>query len=285
MVAIGRKEGAMLRRRTLRVVGRWSLLPIALFAVVLQTGETTVAARAGRFPAFIPMPGVSTRGVAVDKVGNVYVSVGQGTGTSEHILIWKFTPAGEPSFVADIGQGTIGGLMVTANGDLYVALAAGLDRGVWRMDRDGQIELLPGSNRDLLRERPRLRRCRAPCMSPNPCRWAHRVSDREASGASRGAARRSCACEMRSSREPACWRQPVPIGANGIAYYHGNLYVTNTEKGTVVRIPVRPDGSVGTPELWTTLGKCRNRRWQELRSRWLVTASSSTCTATSTWPC
>jgi sugar lactone lactonase YvrE len=46
---------------------------------------------------------------------------------------------------------------------------------------------------------------------------------------------------------------PAPIAANGIAYYHGNLYVTNTAKGTVVRIPVWEDGSVGEPELWTTL--------------------------------
>ena len=58
---------------------------------------------------------------------------------------------------------------------------------------------------------------------------------------------------MSSSREPVRWANPSPIGANGIAYYHGNLYVTNTEKGTVVRIPVRQDGSVGVPEEWTTL--------------------------------
>jgi len=45
----------------------------------------------------------------------------------------------------------------------------------------------------------------------------------------------------------------VPIGANGIAYYHGKLYVTNTEKGTVLRIPVWRDGSLGLPEIWTVL--------------------------------
>ena len=88
----------MLCRRIVRVVCRWWLLPVALFAVVLQTGEATVAAQAGRFPDFTPMPGVSARGVAVDKFGNVYVSVGQGSGSSEHILLWRFTPAGEPSF-------------------------------------------------------------------------------------------------------------------------------------------------------------------------------------------
>ena len=49
---------------------------------------------AGWFPAFIPMPGVSPRGVAVDKVGNVYVSAGEVRANLEHIQIWKFTPAG-----------------------------------------------------------------------------------------------------------------------------------------------------------------------------------------------
>jgi sugar lactone lactonase YvrE len=42
--------------------------------------------------------------------------------------------------------------------------------------------------------------------------------------------------------------QPVWYGANGIAYYRGDLYVTNTEKGTVLRIPVQGDGSPGAPE-------------------------------------
>src|SRR5512135_2176762 len=136
-----------MKRARLGLADRWGmLLPIALFALAIQTGATAMAAPAGSFPDFIPLAG-ATRGVAVDKVGNVFVSVSQGTGPSEHILIWKFTPyGGGPSFVKDIGQGTIGGLMVTANGDLYVALAAGIDKGVWRVGRDQEIELLPGSD-------------------------------------------------------------------------------------------------------------------------------------------
>ena len=51
-----------------------------VFVMVIQVG-----ASAGihwpcwpqSFPAFIPMTGVIPRGVAVDKVGNVYVSVGE----------------------------------------------------------------------------------------------------------------------------------------------------------------------------------------------------------------
>lgn len=40
-----------------------------------------------------------------------------------------------------------------------------------------------------------------------------------------------------------------PIGANGITYRHGVLYVTNTEKASIVAIPVRTDGTAGTPTI------------------------------------
>ena len=133
-----------MRTRRSKLAGWWGvLLPIALLALVFQTGGTIAAAQAGAFPAFISMPGVSPRGVAVDKVGNVYVSVGEVRSTLEYIQVRKFTPAGEPLFSVEIGQGTIGGLMVTANGDLYIAIAAGSARGVYRMDREGQIGFLP----------------------------------------------------------------------------------------------------------------------------------------------
>ena len=41
----------------------------------------------------------------------------------------------------------------------------------------------------------------------------------------------------------------VPLGANGIAFRHGSLYVTATEKGRVVRIPISANGVAGTPQL------------------------------------
>ena len=41
----------------------------------------------------------------------------------------------------------------------------------------------------------------------------------------------------------------VNVGANGIAYHKKTVYVANTEKGTVVRIPVEQDGSAGTPDI------------------------------------
>jgi sugar lactone lactonase YvrE len=214
---------------------------------------------AGRFPDFIPMSGVSPRGVAVDKVGNVYVSASVGTGVNEHIKIWKFTPAGEPpfstdTFLADIGQGTIGGLMVSANGDLYVALAAGLDRGVYRMDRWGNIELLPGSDQIFFAnglafdDRGTLYITESVSLMGPPPPFGQGGIWRIPRGRPAELCLRN---ELLTGT--GVLGQPVPIGANGIAYYHGNLYVTNTEKGTVLRIPIQKHGNLGLPLVWATL--------------------------------
>jgi len=243
-----------MKKARLGLANRWlTLLPIALFALAFQTGVTAAAAPAGTFPDFIPMTGV-TRGVAVDKVGNVFVSVSQGSGSSEHILIWKFTPyGGGPSFVADIGQGTIGGLMTTANGDLYVALAAGLDRGVWRVGRDEEIELLPDSDHIFFANGLAFDD-RGTLYVTESVSTSVIVSGKPAGPGSiwRIPPGGEAKLWMREEvlRGTGVLNFPVWLGANGIAYYHGNLYVTNTEKGTVMRIPILKDGSAGTPDVW-----------------------------------
>jgi sugar lactone lactonase YvrE len=40
---------------------------------------------------------------------------------------------------------------------------------------------------------------------------------------------------------------PLPIGANGIAHDSSNVYVTNTNHGRLVRIPIDTNGTAGTP--------------------------------------
>jgi len=225
----------------------------AVFVLVTQigaSGGTAAAGKAGEFPAFIPMPGVSPRGVAVDKVGNVYVSVGQVQADGEHILILKFTPAGEQLLSVDIGRGTIGGLIVTAEGDLYIALAVGADRGVYRMDRRENVELLPGTDQIFFanglafddRGTLYITESFSPFYGGQGGLW--RIT--------RGGEVERCFHDALFTGTGALGFG-VPVGANGIAYYHGSLYVTNTEQGTVLQVPVWPDGSVGQPEPWTTL--------------------------------
>jgi sugar lactone lactonase YvrE len=39
-------------------------------------------------------------------------------------------------------------------------------------------------------------------------------------------------------------------GANGVAFARGAIYVANSDHGSIVRIPIQPDGSAGSPETW-----------------------------------
>ncbi len=235
-------------------------------ALFLVLGVTTLLGQhsqrafcpAGRFPALIPMPGVIPRGVAVDKIGNVYVNAGEMRAGLEYMQIWKFTPAGEKSFFAEIGQGTIGGLMATADGDLYVAMAAGQARGVWRVDRRGHKELLPGSNQIFFAnglafdDRGTLYVTESNSMDSPPTFGPGGIWRIPRGGQAELCLRGEL---FTGTGELAIdTGQPYPpIGANGIVYCHGNLYVTNTEKGTVVRIPIQKHGRVGEPEEWTKL--------------------------------
>jgi sugar lactone lactonase YvrE len=126
----------------------------------------------------------------------------------------------------------------------------GSDKGVYRVDREGQIELLPGSDQ---------------IVFANALAFDHRGT--------------LYVTESYSGEPPdygpgGIWRIPrggqaelwmrhelltgfkvlaYPIGANGIAFYHGDLYVTNTFPGRVLRIPVWPDGRAGELEVWATL--------------------------------
>ena len=93
-------------------------------------------------PAFGELP----EGVAVDKVGNVYV------GLSPLSKILKFSPNGEVMDFAFLppsvptGFGLLG-LAVDAPGNVYAALATGehTNQGVYKIDRDGTSERLPGT--------------------------------------------------------------------------------------------------------------------------------------------
>jgi class 3 adenylate cyclase len=52
-----------------------------------------------------------------------------------------------------------------------------------------------------------------------------------------------------SGTSPACGFVPLAIGANGIAHDTHNVYVTNTDYGRLIAIPIAANGSAGSPSV------------------------------------
>ncbi len=175
-------------------------------------------------------------GVAVDKVGNLYVSfmpLGQ---------IRKITADGtDPVVVQFPDPGTLG-LAVDAVGNLYACHGSGNPAtvGVYRLSRDGVLERFAGTEQMLF---------------ANSLTFDKR-GNLYATDSATGTIWR-----ITRWGDAAPWLQHElleglgqipgypPIGANGIVYWKSTLYVANTEKGLIVRVPIAVDGSPGEPEM------------------------------------
>lgn len=227
--------------------------PLALATLaaagILLNPLSAMPQHAGLFPGFLPLTGTPPEGVAVDKVGNVYVSIA----ATESDQIWKFSPEGSPSILADFGPPAGGncGLAVDPPGNVYMARKLPSLPGVFRVDKTGSIALLPGTEN---------------MVFPNALAFDKR-------GALYVTETFSIAPDG-SFGQGGIWRVPkggqaepwlrhdlltgpavnpmfgFPVGANGIAFRQNALYVINSDKALVVRIPVLPDGSPGEAEVW-----------------------------------
>lgn len=192
---------------------------------------------AGQFP----------EGVTVDKTGNVFASLdplGQ---------IRKISPDGSELLFYDFGTPGALGMAVDAPGNVYVARNVAPNNGVYRIDRDGgSAERIPGTEA---------------IVFPNSLAFDKRGNLYVTETFSMGAAGFGDGGVWRISRGgdvELLVRDPLlsgdqrfglgfPIGANGIAYRQGALYVANTEMATIVKIPVTAKGTAGTPEVIATV--------------------------------
>lgn len=182
-------------------------------------------------------------GIAVDKQGNLFVSIaplGQ---------IRKISPEGVETLFYQFPVGSqMLGLAVDAPGNVYACVFAGGpgigDQGVWRISRNGEATRLPGTENIFL---------------PNALAFDKQgnlyVTDtyRPGSNPIAGAIWR-----IPRRGDATLWLEDAaflgglgqipgypPLGANGIAFRHNVLYVASTEKGLIAQIPVLPDGSPG----------------------------------------
>jgi hypothetical protein len=155
------------------------------------------------------------------------------------ILATLPAPADGGTHTPALGFPLTTGIVRTPDGTLYVLYATGTDAltGLWRLRPGGtpeRIAALPGNG------------------LPNGLAFdGHRfyVTDSVLGTVwtvpLRGGAREawSSAPEL----APAGF-----LGANGAKLHDGALWVTNLDRGTVLRIPIRPDGRAGTPRIKVT---------------------------------
>ncbi len=196
-------------------------------------------------------------GVAVDKVGNVYVSVRQSPLGPLPLSdqLWKFSPAGVKTVLATFpGPGGGGcGLAVDAEGNVYMARTATVApaNGVYRVDRQGNITLIPGTTNIVFPD--------GLAFDKQGNLFITEIySDGPEAGTfdqggiwcvpRGGTAELWLRHDLLTGLPPSLFTHPT--GANGLAFYLGSLYVVNTDTAKIVRIPVLPDGSAGQPEVW-----------------------------------
>jgi sugar lactone lactonase YvrE len=231
---------------------------VCLAALLVAMGSLvggSATAASGAFPAYIPFDaaaGETPEGVAVDKRGNVYVSIGGGFGARGEI--WKFTPAGEKSVLIDFGTPGATGLAVDAVGNVYAARGTAPNNGVYRVDRNGQAIRLPGTENILggvnaLAFDQKGNLYVSESFSFDPPLISGPFGQGGIWRIPRGGAAELWLRHDLLSGLGQLFFTPAPIGANGIAFFHNALYVVNTEKGFIVRVQVLPGGAPGTVEV------------------------------------
>ena len=185
-------------------------------------------------------------GITIDKTGNMYVSLGPpffaGGGYGAVRMI---SPNGTVTSLVEYPDGPApAGLAVDASGKVYFALVAdpatndGSIGGVYNLTRDGNAERLPGTENIIV---------------PNGLALDKQgnlfVSDSALGVIWRIPAKGSGSAEIWLQHELVAGCTQEDFGANGVAFWKGDLYVANTGRGALVHVPILTDGSPGDPAI------------------------------------
>lgn len=208
----------------------------AIAAAIGEIGEVesvlSLDGGAGEFP----------EGIAVDRRGNVYFTL------SPLAQVVRLAPDGESSIYATLAPslppGAPGalGVATTAAGDVLAALASfdPATHGVYSIDRHGTATRIDGT---------------ADIAFPNGLALDRRgtlyVTDSVTGAIWRVLAGGAAELWIQDPllEGTGAFGLGIPLGANGIAIRQNSVYVTNVEDPAILEIPVRRDGSAGTPRV------------------------------------
>jgi sugar lactone lactonase YvrE len=213
---------------------------ISLVAIVTVTIQARASGHVEVVRSFEAANDELPEGITIDKTGNMYVSLGPpffiGGGYG---AVWKVSADGsEATVLVEYPEGPApAGLAVGAPGNMYFALPdpGGANGGVYSLNDDGSTERLPGTENMIV---------------PNGLAF-----DKQGNlfvGDSLGGIWRippGGSAENWLQHELVLGCTPEDFGANGVAFWKGNLYVANTSRGALVHVPVLADGSPGDPTI------------------------------------
>ena len=228
---------------------------LRLLSVTLLAGLLIACAGSSKAPSpsaflapFDPAQGQLPEGLAVGK-GALFV------GMAPSSQVFRVTPDGKASPYGQLpqvppGNGFMTGIALDAKGNLYVALASfvpEVQTGIYRITRGGGQGVLFASDKAM--------------ALPNALAFDKKanllISDSFAAAVFKvtpdGKASKWLEHPLLKGDKNACPPAVLPfdIGANGLAFGNkSDLFVLNTDQGTVVRVPVKRDGSPGTPEVF-----------------------------------
>jgi sugar lactone lactonase YvrE len=192
---------------------------------------------------FSPFVSELPEGVTIDKSGNIYAAGGTVTwfpNTPPYGAVWKISPDGEKTLLHEFPEGPgASGLAVSPSGVLYFGYPnPGFpDNGVYRLAGDGEPERLPGSENIIVANGLAL-----------TAQGDLYVSD-SAMGAIWRIPHSGEEAEIWSDHSLMAGCGPDDFGANGVAFWKDSLYVANTFRGALVRVPILKDGTAGEPEI------------------------------------
>ncbi len=229
----------------MKKVSLFVMLGTMLAVASLCTAERAAAQAVSTVVSFSP-PNLP-ESIAIDNQGNMYVSQ-----PPTH-QVRKIAFDGTQSILASLSNATLGrrpllGVAVDNVGDVYAALNdVPAAEGVWRITPSGDATLYAGIPGAIVLNAMAFDKPGNLFVTDSITGTIYQIPP------GGGSAQPWVTGDpLLQGSATACGGFPFgPLGANGIAFNnHGDAFVMNTTKGEVVRIPVLPDRSAGTPELF-----------------------------------